>query len=271
MNIKRTTLLPALALVVSLGLQVCVSTALGQAPAQAPGQAGQAARPQGQRMGMPTANTPIQSDTTRSITTHFTLATKTPLAPDAKGFIRRWLVLEPIDKPNRGNTVFIDSYLRTNFGKEYFPNQMTIMPKHGDVVTATTDAGAKQQLKWYALDSKMFNFKLFRFSYAVNKPQYSVLFWMVTVINAPEEIKNVRMSVGSNSASMWWLNGQEALLMSGDRRMVADDATSKRLTLKKGKNIVRGAVINGPGMSDFCVRFVDEKGQPVKNITITCE
>ena len=62
---------------------------------------------------------------------------------------------------------------------------------------------------------------------------------------------------------MWWLNGEEALLLSGDRRMVKDDAMSQRLTLKKGRNILRGAIINGPGMSDFCVRFLDEKGNPV--------
>jgi hypothetical protein len=37
------------------------------------------------------------------------------------------------------------------------------------------------------------------------------------------------------------------------------------LTLKKGKNIIRGAVINGPGMANFCVRFVNEKGLPIKN------
>jgi hypothetical protein len=49
---------------------------------------------------------------------------------------------------------------------------------------------------------------------------------------------------------------------------VKDDGMSPRLTLKKGRNILRGAVINGPGMSDFCVRFIDEKGQPVKNISI---
>ena len=49
-----------------------------------------------------------------------------------------------------------------------------------------------------------------------------------------------------------------------------DDCVSKRITLKKGKNILRGAVINGPGMSDFCVRFIDENGKPVKNITVTC-
>ena len=68
---------------------------------------------------------------------------------------------------------------------------------------------------------------------------------------------------------MWWLNGEEVLLLSGDRRMVMDDCMSKRITLKKGKNILRGAVINGPGMSDFCLRFLDEAGNPVKNITIS--
>jgi hypothetical protein len=50
---------------------------------------------------------------------------------------------------------------------------------------------------------------------------------------------------------MWWINGREAVILSGDRRMLMDDCVSKRLTLKKGKNIIRGAVINGPGMSDF--------------------
>ena len=98
---------------------------------------------------------------------------------------------------------------------------------------------------------------------------YGVLFWAVTVINCSEEIKDVRLAVGSNSASMWWLNGEKTLLLSGDRRMVRDDAVSQRVTLKKGKNILRGAVINGPGMSDFCVRFIDEKGQPVKNYTVS--
>ena len=50
--------------------------------------------------------------------------------------------------------------------------------------------------------------------------------------------------------------------------MVVDDGVSKRLTLKKGRNTLRGAVINGPGLSDMCVRFVDEQGKPVKGYTI---
>jgi hypothetical protein len=79
----------------------------------------------------------------------------------------------------------------------------------------------------------------------------------------------VRLAVGSNSASMWWLNDKEVLLLSGDRRMVVDDCVSSIISLKKGKNILRGAIINGPGMSDFCVRFLDLDGKPVKNFTVS--
>lgn len=186
------------------------------------------------------------------------------MSPDDEGFIRRWLLLEPIDKPNRSNTVFTDSYIREALTTEYFPKQFTVLPKDGDKVKV-----GKQKLTWHALESNLFNVKLFRFASNLQKQIYGVLFWAVTVIECPEDIPNVRMSVGSNSASMWWLNGEEAVLLSGDRRMVKDDCLSKRLTLKKGKNIIRGAVINGPGMSDFCIRFLNEDGSPVKNITIS--
>lgn len=185
------------------------------------------------------------------------------VAPDSDGFIRRWLLLEPVEKPNRSNTVFTDSYLRDAFYTEYFKGQSTDVPADGDVVKVDG-----KKLRWHALDSKLFNVKLFRFASNLEKPVYGVLFWAVTVINCPEEIEDVRLAVGSNSASMWWIDGEEVLMLSGDRRMVADDAMSKRITLKKGRNIIRGAIINGPGMSDFCVRFVDDKGVPVTDFTV---
>lgn len=195
---------------------------------------------------------------------YFSPATTNTMSPDSEGFIQRWLLLEPIDKPNRSNTVFTDSYIREAFATEYFPNQFTVLPKDGDKVKVS-----KQKLTWHALDSKLFNVKLFRFASGLKKQVYGVLFWAVTVIECPEDMENIRMSVGSNSASMWWLNGEEAVILSGDRRMVKDDCLSRRLTLKKGKNIIRGAIINGPGMSDFCVRFLNENGTPVNNITIS--
>lgn len=195
---------------------------------------------------------------------YFSPATTNMISTDSEGFIQRWLLLEPIDKPNRSNTVFTDSYIREAFATEYFPNQFTVLPKDGDKVKV-----GKQKLTWHALDSKLFNVKLFRFASGLKKQVYGVLFWAVTVIECPEDMENIRMSVGSNSASMWWLNGEEAVILSGDRRMVKDDCLSRRLTLKKGKNIIRGAIINGPGMSDFCVRFLNENGTPVNNITIS--
>ncbi len=194
---------------------------------------------------------------------YFRSSTTTPILPDEEGFIRRWLLLEPIDKPNRSNTVFTDSYLREQFNTEYFSGQFTQVPKNGQ-----KEKVGKQTLAWHAVDSQRFNVKLFRFASGLEKQIYGVLFWGVTVIDCPEEIPNVRLAAGSNSASMWWLNGEEVLLLSGDRRMVRDDGTSKRITLKKGRNVLRCAVINGPGMSDFCVRFIDEQGQPVKGYQI---
>ena len=43
---------------------------------------------------------------------YFSTPTEEAIQPDDRGFIRRWLLLEPISKPNRGNTVFVDSYVR---------------------------------------------------------------------------------------------------------------------------------------------------------------
>jgi hypothetical protein len=176
------------------------------------------------------------------------------------------LLLEPINKPNRTNTVFTDTYVRNVMNTEYFPNQFTVIPRHGDKVSV-----AGQELAWHALDSTGFNVKLFRFAYGLNKPTYGFLFWAVTIVNSPREMKNVRMAVGSNSASLWWFNGKEAVGLFDDRRMVMDDCVSKRLTLNKGRNVIRGAVINGPGLSDFCVRFIDENGAPIKNITLSLD
>jgi hypothetical protein len=252
MNGKHRSLLQAIAFVVLSGFQVGAITAFGQSPGQ------------GQRQALPPI--PIESDTTHTLSKHFMPASNIKKAPDAKGFIKCWLVLEPVRKDIARNNILTDNYLRTTFTTDNFSNDYMGVPKDGEKVKV-----GNQELKWYALESKTFNFNLYHFTYALNKPPYGVLFWVVTVVNCPEEIKNVRMTAGTNSAGMFWLNGQEALLLSGDRDMIVDNATSSLLTLKKGKNIIRGAVINGPGMCNFCVRFLDEKGLPVKNLTISYE
>ncbi|HEY5325974.1 MAG TPA: hypothetical protein VIJ27_03160, partial [Mucilaginibacter sp.] len=62
-----------------------------------------------------------KSDTTRSTAPYFTSGKASKKTPNSEGFIQRWLLLEPINKPIRSNSVFTDSYLRTAFTTEYFP------------------------------------------------------------------------------------------------------------------------------------------------------
>jgi len=174
----------------------------------------------------------------------------TPSAkPDEEGFVRRWLVRDPIDHQVRSNTAFVDTYIQ-----EQLPAPIKVDFKSKD---------------WHALDAQLYNVKLYRMATTTGKQRYNVIFWATTDINCDEDLQNIRLSVGSNSASRWWIDGKEVLMLSGDRRMVRDDMMSARLNLTKGKHTIMGAVINGPGMSDFCVRFVDEQGKPVTNYNIT--
>jgi hypothetical protein len=223
-------------------------------------------RSQGQSAAPGKIDVITQNDTARTLTPFFIPATTSKKTPNPEGFIQRWLLLEPINKSIRSNLVFTDNYLKTQFETNYFPNQFTVIPKDLEKVKV-----GEQELLWHALESPNFNLKLFRFAYGLKKQTYAVLFWAVTIVNSPREIKNVRLAVGSNGGSMWWLNGKEAVILDGDRRMVMDDCVSTRLTLNKGKNIIRGAVINGPGLSDFCVRLLDEKGEPIKGLTINLQ
>jgi hypothetical protein len=258
MNTPHKIVMLAFGVLAVATFQITSNAQDGPAPGTAPGGPAGAAAPG--RAGR--SSTPEHP---RSLAPYFTPATASPKAPDKDGFLQRWLLLEPIDKADirRSNTAFTDSYVRNAFNTQYFPNQFTVMPHDGDKVTV-----AGQELAWHALDSSLFNVKLFRFADGLSKQTYGVIFWAVTVVNCPQEMKNVRLAVGSNSASQWWINGTEAVILSGDRRMVMDDCVSKRLTLHQGRNVIRGAVINGPGMSDFCVRFIDENGQPIKGITL---
>ena len=190
-------------------------------------------------------------------------ASRASIRPDGRGFIRRWLLLEPIKQDIPSNIVFTNTWLRDAFGKQYFDGQLNMLPKDGQKAKV-----GSQKLTWRLMDSETYNVRLFRFAEKWGEQTYGSLFWAVTIIDCPEEMRDVRLAAGSNGASMWWLNGEEVLLLEGDRRMVEDDGMSKRLTLKKGRNILRGAVINGPGLADMCVRFLDEKGNPVTDFVL---
>ena len=188
-------------------------------------------------------------------------APKSPAkAPGGEGFIQRWLILEPI--PMKGQLT--DTAVQTAVKTDYFPNQLTVMPRHGDKVTV-----GGSELTWHAVDTSGYNVNLYHFAYALGKPTSNVLFWAVTVVNSPREMPDIRLAIGSNSASVWWVNGKEVIGIYNDRQTVIDDGVSRRLTLQKGPNIVRAAIINGGGATDFCARFLDREYRPIKDITVS--
>ena len=98
---------------------------------------------------------------------------------DAAGFLQRWLLLEPIRVPGQ----LTESAVQAAVKKEYFPNQLTVVPRDGDKVTV-----GDEPLAWHAVDTLAYNVNLFHFAYALNKPTSNVLFWAVTVVNAPREM-----------------------------------------------------------------------------------
>lgn len=180
-------------------------------------------------------------------------------APDADGFIQRWLLLEPI-----ASSGLTEAVVQAAVKKEYFPNQFSVIPHDGEKV-----AVAGGELAWHAVDTKLYNVNLYHFAHALGKPTSDVLFWAVTVVNCPREMRGVRLAIGSNAASVWWLNGKEVIGIYGDRQTVIDDGVSKRLTLNKGPNILRAAIINGGGATDFCARFLDPEDKPLRAFSVS--
>ncbi len=258
MNALRKYNTPALAVLACLALLVIAAVAAAQAPAgQAPPAQGRGAQPpegqpQGGRTLMANAPTKIPAPTLKKPVTP-------AAAPNDEGFIPRWVLLEPLPGPS-----LLQNAVQALVKKEYFPNQFTVIPRDGDKVTVDG-----KELTWHAVDSIRYNVNLYHFAREYGKSAENALFWAVTVVNSPKDIPNVRLAAGSNAASVWWVNGQEVLGIYGERQDTIDDGVSKRISLKKGPNVLRAAVINAGGATDFCVRFLDANDKPLKGYTVT--
>ena len=179
--------------------------------------------------------------------------------PSDQGFIQEWLILDPLRAS--GDT---QNAVQTTVKTEHFANELTITPKQGDKVDASG-----QQLTWHAVETDEYNVNLYYFASEIGTNCNNSLFWVVVYINCPEEVKDARLAVGTNSASVWWVNGKEVVGIYGNRCTVIDDGVSKRLTLKKGMNVIRGGIENASGAADFCARILDSEGKPFKNYTIS--
>jgi len=184
-------------------------------------------------------------------------ALKNP-AFNVDGFIQQWAILDPISV--NGLT---QSDVRAAVEREYFADQLTVVPSFGDTVMI-----GGEPFTWHQVSTRDYNVNLYYFAKALGKPTSNVLFWVVTVIDCPAERAGVRLAIGSNAASIWWVNGEEVIGIYNDRQTVIDDGVSKLLTLKEGRNIIRGAVVNAGGATDFCARFLDAQDKPITGLAV---
>jgi hypothetical protein len=181
---------------------------------------------------------------------------------DARGFIHRWLVLEPVAVSGR----LTESAVQEALQSAALPATGDTLPRDGEAISL---GGGSQA--WHALETLNYNVNLYHFAMSHSKPTSNVLFWVVTTIESPRERANVRLAIGSNAASRWWLNGEPVIALNDDRQSVIDDGVSRRVSLRKGRNVIRAAIINGGGATDFCARFLDEKDQPIQGLVATLQ
>ena len=97
---------------------------------------------------------------------------------DARGFIHRWLVLEPVPVAGRLTQSAVQEALQL----AALPDA-NALPKDGEGVTVN---GAEQ--KWHALDTINYNVNLYHFAWALSKPTSNVLFWVETTVDSPREM-----------------------------------------------------------------------------------
>jgi len=197
---------------------------------------------------------------TRPAATSLTRPKSATLPVDARGFIRRWLVLEPVPVPG----MLTESAVEEAVQSAMIPGSMDSLPRDSEVVTLRNSS-----VTWHALDTVNYNLNLYHFAWPLSKPTSNVLFWVTTTVDSPREMHGVRLAIGSNAASRWWLNGERVIALNDDRQTVVDDGVSRRTTLRKGPNVIRAAIVNGGGATDFCARFLDENDQPITGLSIS--
>lgn len=94
------------------------------------------------------------------------------------------------------------------------------------------------------------------------------MFLGVAYLECAREIADLKLAIGSDDSSTWSVNGREVIRVYAGRPVKQDENVSEPLTLKKGVNVLRFAVINGNGPSGACARFLDKAGKPVAEFTL---
>ncbi len=180
-------------------------------------------------------------------------AAEAPLKPDAKGFIRDWLLLAPIPlaSENTGGD---------EIDKQQVPNEAALKPKAGQSVTV----GGKA-LTWRKVKAKDYFFDVNVILGGMNE---NATAYAVAYVVAPKAVTGAQLLMGSNDQGKVYLNGKEVVKFTETRTLDPDTDKAGNLTLKAGVNVVVFKVINENNSWQGCLRFTDAAGKPLADLTL---
>jgi len=93
----------------------------------------------------------------------------------------------------------------------------------------------------------------------------SVAGYFVVYVEAADEIKDVKLQMGSNDEGKVYFN-DKAVITFAEGRTVDKDQDNAVVTLNKGVNRIVFKVINDSNNWQGCIRFTDKDGKPVKGL-----
>jgi hypothetical protein len=172
---------------------------------------------------------------------------------NADGYIQTWLLLAPLPLSDaESGADAID--------KQQLPDESKLQPKAGDKVKA---GGKELEWKKYRAKEEILDFNDFLGKQTENSVGYAVCY-----VQAPEDMKDIQLKIGSDDQCRVYLNGKEVLKVS-EARPLEKDENSVEVTLKKGANVLVFKIVNESEDWSGSARFVDQSGKPVKGLKIT--
>lgn len=172
---------------------------------------------------------------------------------DNEGFIRTWLVLAPISSES-------EDYGAGEVDKEQIKGEAALKPKEGDKVTV----GGKE-LTWKKVTAPDY---FVDFRNLVGQGTDNVVAYAVAYIVADEEMKDLKLKMGSNDQAKLYLNGKPVMKFEETRTLEKDQNMSEAVTLNKGLNVLVFKVINEQNNWQGAVRFTDKSDAPVKGLKV---
>ena len=188
-----------------------------------------------------------------------------PSKLDAKGYIRQWLILAPIN--------FGASYNAEDIDKDQIPDEAKLAPKEGDkvkvkseVMEGGTAKMVDKELTWTKHVTSDYYFDLNEMLKLDGSEATGA--YAVAYLDAPEEMKDIKFSLSSNDNGKIILNGKSIFKIVVGRALSEDSDVVDKLTLNKGLNTVIFKVWNDSNNWQGCIRLLDKDDKPITNVTV---